>query len=260
MLFTLNTLASAQSKGTEETKAAMKHFLDYCATHPEATIRFYASDMILKIHSDASYLSEPEAKSRAGGYFYLGNKDDSMKNNGAIHIIAKIIKNVVSSAAEAEIAAIFMCAKEAVPIRQTLIEMDHPQPATEIVTDNAAATAILNKSCKQVRSKAIDMNYYWVRDRIAQKQFNLIWRAGVENLADYFTKHHSPAHHKRMRPIYLYCIKEHLANMVKSENLRGCVDKYTNKASTKSPLKITKSGAKRLVRRVLVKLNYGAKR
>ena len=123
MLFTLNTLASAQSKGTEETKAAMIHFLDYCATHPEATIRFHASDMILKIHSDASYLSEPEAKSRAGGYFYLGNKDDSMQNNGAIHILAKIIKNVVSSVAEAEIAAIFMNAKEAVPIRQTLLEM-----------------------------------------------------------------------------------------------------------------------------------------
>ena len=147
-----------------------------------------------------------------GGYFFLGNKDGSMLNNGAIHIIAKIIKNVVSSAAEAEIAGIFINAKEAVPIRQALIEMDHPQPATDTIKDNSTASGILNKLCKQVRSKAIDMRYYWVRDRISQKQFNLIWKAGVENLADYFTKHHSPAHHKQMRPIYLHLAKTELAN------------------------------------------------
>ena len=117
MLHTLNSLASAQTKETEETLQAMKNFLDYCATHSNATIRFHASDMILKIHSDASYLSETEARSRVGGYFFLGNKDETLQRNGAIHVIAKIIKNVVSSAAEAEIAGIYTCAKEAVPIR-----------------------------------------------------------------------------------------------------------------------------------------------
>ena len=73
--------------------------------------------MILKIHSDASYLSETGAKNRAGGYYFLGNKDDSMQKNGAIHVVARIIKNVVSSVAEAEIVAVFMNAKKAVPIR-----------------------------------------------------------------------------------------------------------------------------------------------
>ena len=63
MLHALNSLASSQSKGTEETKEAMEHFLNYCATHPDATIRYQASDMILKIHSDASYLSESQARS-----------------------------------------------------------------------------------------------------------------------------------------------------------------------------------------------------
>ena len=48
------------------------------------------------------------------------------------------------------------------------------------------------------------MRYYWVRDRIGQKQFKVIWGPGIESLADYFTKHHSPAHHKRMRKVYLY--------------------------------------------------------
>ena len=131
-----------------------------------------------------------------------------MKNNGAIHVIAKMIKNVVSSAAEAEIAGIFTNAKEAVPTKLTLEEMGHPQPPTEIATDNMTASGMLNKTFKQTRSKAIDMNYHWARDRIAQKQFKLKWERGIDNLADYFTKHHSPAHHKKMRPMHLHCMKE----------------------------------------------------
>ena len=49
----------------------------------------------------------------------------------------------------AEIAGVFINAKEAVPIRQTLIEIGHPQPATNIITDNSTASGILNKSCKK---------------------------------------------------------------------------------------------------------------
>ena len=131
-----------------------------------------------------------------------------MKNNGAIHVIAKMTKNVVSSAAEAEIAGIFTNAKEAVPIKLTLEEMGHPQPPTEITTDDMTASGTLNKTFKQTRSKAIDMNCHWARDRIAPKQFKLKWERGIDDLADHFTKHHSPAHHKKMRPIHLQCIKE----------------------------------------------------
>jgi hypothetical protein len=54
LLTALTHLSSAQSKGTN--KAAQK-ILDYCATHPDATIQYHGSQMALKIHSDASYLS-----------------------------------------------------------------------------------------------------------------------------------------------------------------------------------------------------------
>jgi hypothetical protein len=59
--------------------------------------------MILHIHSDASYLSENEAKSRAGGFFYMGNtaQNDKKLTTGAILIISKVLKHVMSSAAEA---------------------------------------------------------------------------------------------------------------------------------------------------------------
>jgi hypothetical protein len=94
--------------------------------------------MILHIHSDASYLSENEAKSRAGGFFYMGSRNNTEKNvtNGAILIISKVIKHVKSSAAEAEIGAVFINAKEGAVLLTTLEEVGHPQPPTPMKKKN----------------------------------------------------------------------------------------------------------------------------
>jgi hypothetical protein len=67
VLMPLNDIATEQTKATEKTQAATNQLLDYLATHPDATIRYHASDMILHIHSDASYLSVSNARSRLGG-------------------------------------------------------------------------------------------------------------------------------------------------------------------------------------------------
>jgi hypothetical protein len=73
--------------------------LDYLATHPDATIRYHTSDMILHIHSDASYLSVSHARSRLGGLFYCGDKPPNEDRlNGSIVNSAVVIKNVVASA------------------------------------------------------------------------------------------------------------------------------------------------------------------
>ena len=88
--------------------------LDYLATNPNATIRYHASKMILNIHSDASYLSEPNAKSRASGRFFLVDLPIDGKPillNGAIHTLAMILKFVAASAAESELGALFLTAK-----------------------------------------------------------------------------------------------------------------------------------------------------
>ena len=110
----------------------------------------------------------------------------------------------MASAAEAEVAALYLNAQEALPIRQCLIDMGHPQPATPMNTDNQTATGILNGTIKQKRSKAIDMRFYWLKDRAEQGQFDIKWVPGKYNLADYFTKHHPGSHHRKVRPIYLY--------------------------------------------------------
>ena len=58
MLTALGSIAVQQSKGTDKTYADTLWLLNYSATHPNAKIRYTTSNMILYIHSDASYLSE----------------------------------------------------------------------------------------------------------------------------------------------------------------------------------------------------------
>jgi hypothetical protein len=196
----LNDIAKEQTKATEKTQAATNQMLDYLATHPNATIRYHASDMVLHIHSDASYLSISNARSRLGGLFFLGNKSPEQDAlNGSILNVAAVIKNVVASAAESEVGAYFHNAQSGAPLRVTLTNLGHTQPPTPLRTDKSTAYGIVNKTIRQKRSKAMDMRYHLPTDRVRQKQFGVYWRPGRERLGDYHTKYHSAQHHKDMR-------------------------------------------------------------
>ena len=207
MLTALNELATTQTTKTATTKIMNKiiWFLDYAATHPDAKVRYHASGMVLHIQSDASYLSVKNAKSTVGGHCYLGDIRDSNKppTNGPLFIVCNILKNVVASAAEAELAALFHNAQEAVILRTTLEEIGHKQPATPIKTDNSTAAGIINNTIKQKKSRSMEMKFFWVKDKVKENQFVIFWKPGNENTGDYFTKHHPASHHRRVRPIYV---------------------------------------------------------
>jgi hypothetical protein len=171
--------------------------------------------MALHIHSDASYLSASEARSRIGGYFFLSAKPADGQTppspssppppfNGPILVNSTILRSVMASASEAELGAIFYNAKDGAMLRIVLEELGHPQAATPLQTDNSCASGIANDTVKQRRSKAINMRFYWIKDRVRKGEFLVFWRAGSENDADYFTKLHSPSHHRLMRSRYLF--------------------------------------------------------
>ena len=125
MITALGSIAAQQSKCTEQTYSDTLWLLKYAATHPNAKIRYTASDTILYIHSDASYLSEPRARSRASGHYFLSDKHPDMTTpptnrprlNGPIHSISRIMSNVMGSSAKAEISADYINGQEAVHIR-----------------------------------------------------------------------------------------------------------------------------------------------
>jgi hypothetical protein len=74
LMTVISSLASKQATATKDTDAKLLKLLNYCATHPNAKLRYHASDMILNIHSDTGYLNEPKARSRAGGNFFMTPK------------------------------------------------------------------------------------------------------------------------------------------------------------------------------------------
>ncbi len=209
MLVALNAIATQQASPTTKTMERVKQLLDYAASQEEAVLTYHASDMILAVHSDAGYLNESKSRSRAGGHFFLSNSNEQYPpNNGAILTIAQIIDAVMLSAAEAEIGALFINAKEAVHVRRILMEMGHAQPQTPIQTDNSTADGVINARIRPKRTKAMDMRFEWLLDREQKQQFKIYWRSGKTNLADYFTKHHPPAHHRNMRGEFLTRVPE----------------------------------------------------
>ena len=113
------------------------------------------------------------------------------------------MENVILSAAEAEVGALFNNAKEATRIRLTLQDMGHPQYATPIQVDNKCAEGIVNDTMKQKHTKAMDMRLYWIKDRVRLLQFLIYWRKGFDNLGDYVTKPHPTSRHCRVRTIYV---------------------------------------------------------
>jgi hypothetical protein len=208
ILPSLSSIATEQAKPTQETMKTVKQLLDYCATQEEAIITYNASKMIFAVHSDAGYCNEKNTCSQAGGHFFLSNDKKIPPNNGAILTNATIIKAVMSSAAKAELGALYLNAKEAVYLQQILDKMSHPQPRTPIQSDNTTAEGVINNKIQPRHTKAMDMRFHWLRDREAQGQFKIYWKPGNTNLADYFMKHHPSAHHVNVRAEFLTRVKD----------------------------------------------------
>lgn len=63
---------------------------------------------------------------------------------------------------------------------------------------------LCNDNLKQKHSKSMDLRFYWVKDRVKQKQYAVSWKSGKSNLADYHTKTHSENHTMQMRPLHVH--------------------------------------------------------
>ena len=148
----------------------MDPFLDYAASKEHSLLTYEASDMVLAFHSNASDLSESNTRSRDGGHFFMSKDVYFPPNNGAVLNIAQIMKTIMSLAAEAEIVAMYVNAREAVPARQSLNEMGHRQPRTPMQTDNTAAHSVVTNNMNPKRTKEIYMRFHCLRCRYAQEQ------------------------------------------------------------------------------------------
>jgi hypothetical protein len=134
--------------------------------------------------SDASFLSRPNAGSVAGGLSYLGLTDDDDWVNHPISCHSTRIPVVCSFVAEAEYAGLHAAAHIATEERKILANMGHPQPAIPLFCDNEVAIGIAADTVSQRMSKATDMHLHWIRDRVRQEHFHVVFIRGLHNVAD----------------------------------------------------------------------------
>ncbi len=204
ILTPLSAIAAKQSNPTVHTTQRSQELLDYLAMQEPAALTYRKSEMVLAVHNDTSYLNEEKAQSQAGGHLFLSEDIPFPPNNGAIHNVAEIIKGVMSSAAKAELGAMYINACKAVEDPIMLDAIGHKLSATPVQVNNSMAEGIVNKRVQPKRTKAMDMRFHWLRDcSINQKQLRFYWCPGPTNHADYWTKQHPAAHHCNMRPVFL---------------------------------------------------------
>ena len=103
LLCLYSAIASQSSKPTKDTIRQTIQLFNYLAMQENAVVSYHASNMVLAVHSNASYLSKPNAHSRAGGHFFLSSDTTIPPNNGAVLNIARIITNVMSLVTKAEL-------------------------------------------------------------------------------------------------------------------------------------------------------------
>ena len=128
----------------------------------------------------------------------------------------------MSSAAEAELGALYIMARKTIHIRNILAKLKHKQPRTPIQTDNTTAEAIINNTVQPKGTKAIDMRFYWLHDQSLQKQLHIYWRSGKLNYGtNYFTKHHPPTHHSNTHKEFIATQHVLQALLCKKSNAAG---------------------------------------
>jgi hypothetical protein len=175
LLAALSTITTRQAKGTRAVANACHQLLDYVAMHPNAGLRYHACDMILAVHTDASYLSEMGGRSCASGHFYLTNQNDKDFNNGAVLTLSSITKHVMSSVSEAELAAFYYGCKIAAPLCTTLEEMGHAQPRpTPVTTNNITAQGLIMGTMTPRASESMDQCFHWLKCRDDQRRFQYL--------------------------------------------------------------------------------------
>ena len=106
------------------------------------------------------------------------------------------MKYVVSSAAEAEMTALFLTAKDMVPLRHTLTEMGCKHPTSPLQSENYTTVVMTNCTLIRRKSKSWDLHLSWLRCREAQQQFCIYWDKVPNNNGDYSTKHQPLIYHE----------------------------------------------------------------
>jgi len=199
----VSKVGSKQANPTKALLREVNHILRYLAGHPNTVLQFYPNDMTLHTVSDASFCSETKGRSRAGGVLYLGGCDENNHPiSSPVEVMSHIIDCIPDSAAEAEYISVHDTTKRGIYARNILEGIGYPQRTTDHECDNKCAVGIANNTVHDRKTKHIDRRYHWVKNEVKNGHFKVIWKEGVGNIADFFTKYLPQAEHEKYANIF----------------------------------------------------------
>jgi hypothetical protein len=196
LLPAVNDIASTQSAPNSKTMKQIDRLSNYIARFPKASVTFKATDMITKAMYDSAL--RPHGKHKTGAIIYHSNKDDPPEKIGNItEVLCKLPRDVVASIAEGEYCSQFLTGQTAYWHRVINERMGYPQPPTILYGDNTTAIGIATDSIKVKKSKAMDKNLHWIKDRTRLGDFLPMYIPTEKNSADYQTKNLAVKEHNR---------------------------------------------------------------
>ena len=128
-------------------------------------------------------------------------------NNGPINVEFNTMNIFLARDIEAELREFSVKLYKGSYICISLKEMVHNQPPTTAVTYIATGYGVFNENIRQQGYLENNMIFYWVRDRVIQRQFLVYWVFVKHNMKDYFTKRRPEKHHRLIRSTYLFFIE-----------------------------------------------------
>ncbi|XP_073268322.1 uncharacterized protein [Populus alba] len=141
-------------------------------------------DSSLSLHgfTDADWAGSIDDRKSTGGYLvYLGSTPISWKSGKQ--------RTVARSSTEAEYKALADGTAEILWIRSLLSELRLPfSPSTTLWCDNLGATFLSANPVFHARTKHVEVDYHFVRDRVAKKEIQVQFISSQDQLADVLTK------------------------------------------------------------------------
>jgi hypothetical protein len=137
----------------------------------------------------------------------------------SLHTVPASPSSFCAFVAEAEYTGVFAAARIATNERQILADMGRPQPPTPIFCDNEVAIGLANDSINIKMSKSLDMRFHWLRDRVHQHQFRVLFVPGLRNIADFFKKALPVARHRTLAPFSAIDPDDDISNLYSTLNI-----------------------------------------
>ena len=172
MSVALGAIAAQAHSLTKETDEVVNEILDHLETHAKDLILCRRSTMEIEAHSDSGHLNESKDHSGASKRICLSEDAHAPTFHGAVLTISQIIKYVMTSPTEVELASLFVAAKKCVEIKQVSEEMGWPQTLTPIQVDNTTSVGVVNDNIIPKQTNSMEMPLWLLRCRINQRQFS----------------------------------------------------------------------------------------